>query len=588
MTETSMEAGQSRDRFNKTGWFLFVILILFIVSYIGFQQITGTGFLITEDSPFIFYDATDGSGLESHLRPVIYNDNPGYLETMGGGVAVGDFDGDGREDIFFATMPPFEPEQDTEDMVFRSVLFRNQGDGTFVDVTDEAGLGQIQGYPMGALFFDFNNNRRQDLYVASFDGGQLFRNEGGVYIDVTESSGVSLDGLCGELPCMAAAASAADYNKDGYLDLLIVNNVDWDIDDQMSYGLSSILPFNYKSQPSFLYRNNGDGTFTNVSEESGVTNLDTRGYGEDGKGLSAVWTDFNNNGWPDIYIANDMTPNRLYLNNGDGTFRDIAVAAGVDEIKSSMGIDTADYNYSGNLDLITTNLEGSMVSLFRNYGDLRFDYATAYSGLISSGRGSGWGVLFSDFDLDGHLDLFIANGTLLKELQTERENENLFYLNNTNGRFIDVTEEAVRFRNDEASRGLAVIDVNRTGKPDLIISNIDGVSSQLLINRTDHDNNWIRLDLEGVVSNRDAVGARVYIEREDGLLQNQIVKAGNSYQSTSSKSLFFGLGKSIPEKMTIHWPSGKTDIIETPPYNRILQIREGEREDEPATVVSEM
>lgn len=582
MAETSEEAGQS----NNTGWLLFVILILFIVGYIGFQQITGTGFLYSEASPFRFHDATGGSGLENHLRPLIYNDNPGYLETMGGGVAVGDFDGDGWEDIFFATMPPFDPQQQTGEDVFRPALFHNQGDGMFVDVTDETGLGNIRGYPMGALFFDFNNNGRQDLYVASFNGGQLFRNDGGMFVDITDEADLSLDGLCGDLPCMAAAASAADYNKSGYLDLLIVNNVDWDIDDQMSYGLSSILPFNYRSQPSYLYRNNGDGTFTNVSEESGVTNLDTRGISEDGKGLSAVWTDFNNNGWPDIYFANDMTPNRLYLNNGDGTFRDIAVAAGVDEIKSSMGIDTADYNYSGNLDLITTNLEGSMVSLFRNYGDLRFDYATAYSGLISSARGSGWGVLFTDFDLDGHLDLFVANGTLLKELQTERENENLIYRNITEGRFNDVTEEVVRFSNDDISRGLSVIDVNRSGKPDLIISNIDGASSQLLINRTDHDNNWLRLDLEGVVSNRDAVGARVYLEREDGLIQNQIVKAGNSYQSTSSKSLFFGLGKSIPDKMTIHWPSGKTDVIEAPPYNRILHIREGENENQPAEIVS--
>lgn len=586
MVDTSSGAERGISRPGNMAWLFLVLLALLIAGYLGLRSIGDVSLFESGTDPVRLVDATERSGLGSYLRPPIYNENPGYLETMGGGIAVGDFDGDGWEDLFFATMSSFDPQKQNGEPVYSSALYRNMGDGTFTDVTVEAGLTNIKGYPMGALFFDYNNSGRQDLYVASYDGGQLFRNEGGHFVDVTDSAGVSLDGLCENQPCLAAAASAADYNRNGYLDLLVVNNVDWDIDDPMHYGSGSLLPFNYRSQPSVLFRNNGDGTFTNVSDESGVTNLDHMGYFEDGKGLSAVWTDFNNDGWPDIYIANDMTPNRFYLNNRDGTFREIGVAAGVDEIKSSMGVDSADFNYSGNLDLITTNLEGSMVSLFRNYGDLRFDYATTYSGLISSGRGSGWGILFVDLDLDGHLDLVVANGSLWQGLQSETENKNMFFRNNGNGRFEDISENVVRFSNNEISRGLAVIDVNRSGKPDLIFSNIDGKLSQLLINETANNNNWIRLDLEGVISNRDAVGARVWLERKDGLTQNQMVKAGNSYQSTSSKSLFFGLGDSHADELRIEWPSGNSDLFRDLPSNTIIHIREGESKGRPADVVS--
>jgi len=587
MVDTSSGAVGGISKQGNTAWLVLVLLILFVAGYLGLRSIGDVSVFETEPEPVRFVDATEVSGLASHLRPPIYNDNPGYLETMGGGIAVGDFDGDGLEDIFFATMPSFDPQKQEGEPGYTSALYRNLGDGTFEDVTVEAGLANIKGFPMGALFFDYNNNGRQDLYVASYDGGQLFKNEGGYFVDVTDEAGVNLDGLCENSPCLAAAASAADYNRNGYLDLLVVNNVEWNINDPRHYGSGSLLPFNYRSQPTVLFRNNGNGTFTNVSEESGVSNIDQRGYLEDGKGLSAVWTDFNNDGWPDIYIANDMTPNRFYLNNRDGTFREIGIAAGVDEIKSSMGVDSADFNYNGNMDLITTNLEGSMVSLFRNYGDIRFDYATTYSGLISSGRGSGWGILFIDLDLDGHLDLVVANGSLWQGMQSETENMNMFFRNNGNGRFEDISENVVRFDNDEISRGLAVIDVNRSGKPDLIFSNIDGKASQLLMNETVNNNNWIRLDLEGVISNRDAVGARVWLTRKDGLTQNQMVKAGNSYQSTSSKSLFFGLGNSETDELRIEWPSGNSDLFRELPSNTIIHIREGENNRIPAEVVSQ-
>lgn len=537
---------------------------------------------VQQTVPFYFIDATVTAGLHEHRHPLVFEENPSYLEIMGGGVAVGDINGDGFEDIFFATMPSFEPNSNFD---YQSALFQNQGDGTFLNVTEEAGLGAIEGFPMGGLFFDYNNNGLQDLYVASYNGGQLFENRGGIFVDITEEAGLSLNGLCGRLPCMAAAASATDYNKSGFLDLLVVNNVSWDMDDDAGYGLPAMLPFRYEAQSVFLFRNNGDGTFTNVSAESGLTNMDVWSHGNDGKGLSAVWTDVNNNGWPDVYIANDTTPNHLYVNNRDGTFREVAVSAGVAELKSSMGIDTADFNYSGHLDLITTNLETEMVSLYRNFGNFRFDYVTPSTGLISSGLGSGWGIFFVDLDMDGHLDLTIANGALIRTLQKERENENIFFKNNGNGLFKNVNEAVVHFPNESISRGMAYLDVQNNGKPDLIISNIDGAQMQLLLNKTDNGNNRIRLDLEGVISNRDAVGARVYLEREDGLVQNQILKAGNSYQSSTSKSLFFGVGTSAIKELIIEWPSGNRDIMHDIPANHIIHIREGEDEGIPAEVV---
>ncbi|MEX1010990.1 MAG: VCBS repeat-containing protein [Balneolaceae bacterium] len=544
-----------------------VLSLVFDEPWIPAEVVTLQTTLTDNTDTFTFEDISEQAGLYSFKRAKVNAPNPSYLEVMGGGVAVADVDGDGYEDIFLISMSSFEDHSD--EPVSQSTLFKNMGNGTFVDITAEAGLSEVKGMPQGALFFDFNNNGRQDLYIASYDGGQLFRNDGGTYTDVTDKAGLSLDGLCSNYPCFGSAASAADYNRNGHLDLYIVNNVDWDINNPAHYGERQLFPAFFKAQKSFLFENNGDGTFTEVTEKAGVSN-------DGGKGLSAVWFDFNNNGWPDLYIANDLTRNRLYLNRGDGTFIDVAASAGVNEVKSSMGVNTADFNNSGHPDLATTNLEGSYVSLFRNYGDLRFDYATHYSGLNPSRRSSGWGIEFADLNLNGYPDLVKAAGPVWDLNPTDAEN--LFFKNNGDGRFEDVTLSTGSFQNSDVSRGLAVIDVQNNGKPDLIISNIDGGHPQLLMNTTINENHWLKLTLEGTKSNRDAVGAKVTLERTDGLMITQEVRAGGSYQSTSTKSLFLGLADSGIEQVTIRWPAGHIQLLNDVTIDTTLHIKEEEKD----------
>lgn len=549
------------------------LILLFVVANLtGLYKTTFIQRIFSDSQQIELADVTAQAGLESFRRPNINQANPGYLEVMGGGVAVGDIDGDGWEDIFLANMASFDSTSDEQ--TSSSALFRNLGNGTFENVTSKKGLDQIAGYPIGALFFDYNNDGRQDLYVTAYDGGELFRNDGNTFTNVTESSGLSLNGICGDLPCLAAAASSADYDRDGHTDLLLVNNVDWNIEDPRYYGRGALIPIHYSAQPTLLFRNNGDGTFSNVSKKSGVTNQDQHGHREDGKGLSAVWSDFNDDGWPDIYIANDLSPNRLYINKQDGTFSEIGIAAYVDEAKSSMGVDAGDFNQNGEIDLLTTNLIGQMTSLFQNFGNLRFDYVTYHTGIMPSERVSGWGIVFVDLNLDGLQDIAMGSGALWNR-DDVLENKNLIFNNLGNATFREVSDEGMDFSNSAMTRGVAIIDFDRSGTPDLLFSNIDGAPSQLIKNQSS-GNNWLRLDLEGVQSNRDAIGTKVILNRKDGLQQIQTITAGNSYVSSGSKSLFFGLKDSEVENMIIQWPSAKVDTLQDIEINRIHHIREGE------------
>jgi len=572
------------------GTIFLVFQVLFAVNSYGPQHIPGLHLLF--DEPWVQthhahsergastarFSSADSSGLGSFRRASFHETNPRYLEVMGGGVAAGDYNGDGWDDIFLTSLPSFADSSGAS----ASTLFHNRGDGTFEDVTVEAGLDSIAGYPQGALFFDFDNDGDQDLYVAAYKGGQLFRNDNGQFVDVTKAAGLDLSGKCEPLPCFSSSASAADYNHDGHLDLLIVNNVNWDLENPDHRGPRRLFPAFFTPQPALLYRNNGDGTFTDVSKESGLTN-------EGGKGLSATWLDANNDGGPDVYIANDLTRNKLYVNRQDGTFREVAIGASVDDIKSSMGVAAGDVNHDGRLDLATTNLKGSKVSLFvnRNQDPLLYDYVTDSAGLGGSRRASGWGLQFVDFDLDGHLDLVTSGGPIWKEKGIDTtETRNLFFRNTGDGHFTDVTAAIGAPRADQTSRGVAVLDANRDGRPDFVFSNLDGDRPLLLENHPKTDHNWLKVDLRGVTSNRDGVGARVTVYRADSLRMMREVRAGESYQSTSTKDLFFGLGSSSALRMTVRWPSGTVDTVRTLPSNQAVTIREDSGRVAPPAVTS--
>lgn len=543
-----------------------VLDLIFEKPWLGNQQQANHAAATLSSAPFAMQDITAGSGLEAFARAPFDDKNPSYLEVMGGGVAVGDYNGDGWEDLFFTGMPSIIPNQHAEaELTSASALFRNKKGEGFEKVTVQAGLSNIKGHPQGALFWDYDNNGTQDLYVAAYDGGQLFRNVNGNFEDITEASGLSLEQHCGALPCFVSSATAADFNRDGHLDLLLVNNVEWDINDPAHRGEHNLFPAFFDPQPTLLFRNNGDGTFTDVSAESGILN-------ERGKGLSAVWTDINLDGWPDVYIANDLSPNRFYVNNKDGSFTELASGMHLDEIKSSMGIAAADVDNDGDWDLATTNLKGTKLSLFENIDDFLFEHATDRLGLSSTRATTGWGLSFVDLDLDGYLDLVMAGGPVWED--TPMDTKNLFYRNLGNGRFENIGDAITVTSANSVSRGVAVMDFDQSGTPDLVIANTDASPPQLLKNNSAATNNRLKLKLRGIVSNRDAIGARVILVRKDGVRQMQEVRAGDSYQSSGSKALFFGLGKSAADSLMIHWPSGGIDTLYNIPLNRTLQITE--------------
>lgn len=585
---TSQSSNRLPNRVRIWGTIFLVFQLLFAANSYGPQRIPGLDLLFDEpwveaahdprrqevptgattSSPIRLVDGTEEAGLDAFRRARFHDETPRYLTVMGGGVAVGDVDGDGRDDLFFTDQPSFAPNASET----RSALFRSLGDGTFEEITAEAGLDSVEGHPQGALFFDYDNDGDQDLYVAAYEGGQLFENGGGgIFEDVTERAGLDLEDRCGKLPCYVSSATTADYDRDGNLDLLLVPNVDWDIDDPDDWGENRLFPAFFEPQSALLFRNEGDGTFTEVSTESGLTN-------EGGKGLSAIWLDVNNDRWPDVYIANDMSRNSLYLNQGDGTFRNVAVGAGVGEVKSSMGVAAGDLDHDGHPELATTNLQGTKISLFRHQGHVDpvlFEYRTEESGLASSSRISGWGLQFVDLDLDGHLDLAASGGPIWRTEDDTTETRNLVYRNRGDGTFEEITAASGLPHTGQTSRGLAVLDANQNGRPDLLYSNADGAAPLLLENRPRADARGLKVRLVGTDSNRDGVGAGVTVERTDGLRMQRTVRAGGSYQSARTKALFFGLGDADVARLTVTWPAGTTDTLRALPEGPAITIREG-------------
>jgi hypothetical protein len=500
------------------------------------------------------------------------------IETMGSGCGWIDYDQNGLVDLYLVNGAATQLYQPAHPL--RSALYRNNGDGTFTDVTEKAGVGGEGLFGMGVAVGDYDNDGYPDLYLLGYGRAILYHNNGdGTFSDVTAKAGVANTGKWG------SSAAWFDYNNDGYLDLVIANYVDWSPENNVWCGERKpgyrgyCHPDVYHGQTPTLYRNNGNGTFTDVSQASGMG-------AKPGNGLGVVTFDYDNDGWQDVFIANDSMPNFLFRNNHDGTFREVAFAAGVavsqdGKSEAGMGADAADITGSGWLDLIVTHLDFELARLYRNRGDGTFDDATLTSQLgYATFQLSGFGTRFFDYDNDGARDLFIANGHILDNIElyhteTHYREPKLMFRNVGRGVFTNVSHSlGPDLVQPRVSRGVAVADFDNDGDLDILVSN-NGEPPQLLRNDGGNRYHWLQIFLIGTRSNRDGVGARVKVAAQD-LVQHDQRKGGMSYQSAQDPRLHFGLGgRREVDLVEVRWPSGVVDRIEKLISNQVVTIEEG-------------
>ena len=521
--------------------------------------------------PPIFVDATEEAGIHfKHSNGK--TEHKHIIETMGSGVVFFDYDTDGDADLYFVNSGGIpQARQDTQQARLGNVLYRNEGDGRFIDVTEISGTGDT-GYGMAAAAGDIDNDGDADLYVANFGEDTLYRNNGdGTFTDITKAAGV-------DNTLWGIAVVYLDFDVDGDLDIFVVNYLVYELSMPVTtfkgivgYG----HPRSYEGTPDVLYRNNGDGTFTNITETAGVTNP------TEGRGMAAVACDYDNDGFPDIYVTNDTNRNFLYRNNGDGTFTDesLFIGVGYDEsgvAEGSMGVDCGDYNGDGWLDLIVANSE--KVTLYKNEQGLLFIDVTADSGLQQPTLPFvGFSPLFLDYDNDGHLDLFCANGhpqdviEILMDHETYAQRDQMFQ-NKGDGTYMDVSETAgAYFTEALVGRAAATADYDNDGDTDIVIMN-SNQRAVLLRNDGGNTNNWIGIKLVGSQNNRDGIGAKVTVSTED-MTQMREVKSGSSYASGSDTRLLFGLGEiQHIEKITIVWQGGTTQVLKNVSINQTLTI----------------
>ncbi len=494
-------------------------------------------------------------------------------ETMGAGCAFFDADGDGWQDILLINGKDWSPHGRRS----TAALYRNNHDGTFTDITRGSGL-DIEIYGMGAAVADYDNDGREDVYITALDGDHLFHNEGGgKFRDVTREAGIH----------NAAFGSSAvwfDYDRDGKLDLFVANYVKWDAKGDLWCSLdgaakSYCTPDSYKGVSSKLYHNLGNGKFEDVTEKAGL-------YNPKSKSLGAAVIDYDNDGWPDLFVANDTQPNKLYHNNRDGTFTEEGLRAGVayseDGVaRGAMGVDAADYDRSGRTHLLVGNFSNQMLGLYHNEGNGLFVDEAPRSAV---GRASllslTFGCFFFDYDLDGWLDIFAANGHIDEEVgrvqpRIAYAEAPLLFRNAGGGRFEDVSRAAgPDFARPMVARGAAYADYDRDGDLDLLVST-NGGPARLLRNDGGNRNHWLTLRLVGTRSNRDAIGAVVRLESASGR-QTQTVHSGSSYCSQSDLALTFGLGRDAGARsVEIAWPSGATERVAGMAANQFVTIQEG-------------
>jgi hypothetical protein len=528
-------------------------------------------------SPVTFIDVAHSAGI-SFVHDNAASPEKYLIETMGAGCAWIDYDQDGLLDLYLvnsAATKLYTPKRP-----LRSALYHNNGDGTFTDVTDRTGVGAEGLFGMGVAVGDYNNDGFPDLFVLGYGRCILYRNNGdGTFTDVTAQSGVENRGR------WASSAAWFDYDNDGRLDLVIANYLDWSPERNFYCGdrapgmRSYCHPDDYLGQPPTLFHNEGNGTFTDVSKSSGVG-------AKAANGLGVVTFDYDNDGWQDIFIANDSMPNSLFHNNRDGTFREVAYSAGVavssdGQAEAGMGVDAADLSGNGRLDLIVTHLDQQLARLYRNMGDHGFDDATLRSKIgYTTYHLSGFGARFFDYDNDGARDLFIANGHVLDNIQLYNADiryaePKLMFRNVGKATFENVSDQlGADLRLPRVSRGVAVGDFDNDGDLDILVSN-NGQAPQLLRNDGGNANHWLQILLIGVKSNRDGVGARVKITAGD-LIQYDEKKGGMSYQSAQDPRLHFGLGaRSKVDAIEIIWPSGIITQLANLNSDQIIAVKEG-------------
>lgn len=535
-----------------------------------------------QNVPVSFVNVAREAGLRAKTIFGSERKNRYLVETTGCGVAFYDYDNDGWLDIFLVNGSRFETKFTAGAPTNR--LYKNNRDGTFTDVTVEAGL-VASGWGQGVCVGDFDNDGWDDLFVSYWGANKLYRNRGnGTFEDVSRKAGITTEG--GRIPRWNTGCAFVDYNRDGLLDLFVANYIDFDVKTvpvpeggtcrykglQVACG-----PPGLPGAKNILFRNNGDGTFRDVSKEAGI--LNTPGT----YGLGVLVADFDNDGWPDIYVANDSTSSALYRNNHDGTFTEIAIEAGVaysadGKSQAGMGVAAADFDGDGWLDIVKTNFAGDTSSLYRNLGKNLFEDQTFQSGLGRNTRFLGWGAAFLDVDNDGLPDILLANGHVYPEVgdsDTEAgyRQRKVLYRNLGGGKFADVSlASGPGIAEQSSARGLAVGDFDNDGDLDVAINCVNDVPQLLRCdNRT--GNNWIRLKLVGTTSNRSAIGARVTCIA-GGRQQIDEVRSGGSYLSQSDLRVHFGIGKESAADLEIRWPSGKQQRLAGVKANQALKVTE--------------
>jgi enediyne biosynthesis protein E4 len=512
--------------------------------------------------------------------------NKYLIETMGGGVALLDYDNDGRLDIFFTNGARIDdpmPEgklPDKSDRKYWNRLYHQNADGTFTDVTEKAGLtGMPQNrYNMGVAVGDYDNDGFEDIYVTGYGGNTLYHNNGdGTFTDVTKAAGVPAGGW-------SASAGFFDYDNDGYLDLFVTRYVNWTFQNNEFCGekasyRSYCHPDNYAAVTNILYHNNGDGTFTDVSAKAGVAN-------PKGKGLGVAFADYDNDGFSDIFVANDSVQCFLYHNNGNGTFTEGGTLAGVGynedgKTFAGMGADFSDFDNDGLPDLIVTDLSNERYVLFSNRGDGTFRDVTNQSGVgAATSLFSGWSTHFFDYDNDGWKDLFVAQSHVMDTI--EKTSPHLKYLEpplllrNESGHFVRVLPGDA-FKINWAGRGAAFGDLDNDGDIDIVVSNV-GEKAYILRNDGGNRNHWLGIAMVGTKSNRDGIGARVKVVSASGRTQHYTVETAVGYLSASDKRLLVGLGADTLAKLVeIRWPSGMVQKFENVKSDQVLRATEPSR-----------